>query len=176
MTSDENAVVETKRKRPVRRWIGNILLIMAVFAAIQWWQARPLASGPAPDLRAKLVSGEPVDLDQYLGKTVLVHFWADWCPVCRAEQGNIQAIAKDFAVVTIAMQSGSARAIHEYMAEQGLDFATIADPRAEISSAWGVKAVPTSFVVDPEGVIRFTAVGYTTETGLRARLWAVEKL
>lgn len=164
MTSDENPVVETSRKRPIRRWIGNLILILAVIIAIQWWQARPLASGPAPDLKAKLVSGEPVDLNQYRGKAVLVHFWADWCPVCRAEQGNIQEIAKDFPVVTVAMQSGGNSRIREYMAQQGLDFPTIADPRAEISGAWGVQAVPTSFVVDPEGVIRFTAVGYSTST------------
>jgi peroxiredoxin len=176
MTSDENAVAETKKKRPVRRWIANLLLILAVFIGIQWWQARPLASGPAPDLKARLVTGEAIDLGQYRGKTVLVHFWAEWCPVCRAEQGNIQAIAEDFPVVTIAMQSGGASAIREHMAEQGIDFATIADPRAEISGAWGVTAVPTSFVVDPEGVIRFTAVGYTTEPGLRTRLWLVDRL
>lgn len=176
MTTDDTAAVESKKKRPIRRWIGNLILILVVVIAIQWWQARPLASGPAPDLKAKLVSGEPIDLNQYRGKTVLVHFWADWCPVCRAEQGNIQAIARDFPVVTVAMQSGSDSAIREYMAQQALDFATIADPRAEISGAWGVQAVPTSFVVDPEGVIRFTAVGYTTEPGLRARMWAVDKL
>ena len=174
MTSDENAVVETKRKRPVRRWIGNILLIMAVFAAIQWWQARPLASGPAPDLRAQLASGEPVALDQYLGKTVLVHFWATWCPVCRMGDQDIDAIAEDFHVVSVAMQSGGSREISSYMGAEGLDFPVVLDEHGHLASDWGVPGVPASFVVDREGQIRSSTLGYTTEIGLRARLWAAQ--
>jgi peroxiredoxin len=63
-----------------------------------------------------------------------------------------------------------------YVEEQGLTFAVAADPDATIAGQWGVAAVPTSFVLDPEGRIRFSVVGYTTEVGLRVRLWAAEHL
>jgi peroxiredoxin len=162
-------------QRPWWRWLLNFALILCAFLLIQWWQSRPLANGQAPALAASLLNGQMVDLKHYRGQPLLVHFWAQWCPICRAEQGSIQAIAEDFPVLSIAMQSGSATTVAEFMREEDLTFPTIADPHAEIASAWGVKAVPVSFILDAAGTIRFSSVGYTTEAGLRARLWAAEK-
>lgn len=162
--------------RGYRSWLVNILLILAVFIGVQWWQARPLASGPAPALAGTLLDGRPFTLERLRagGETepVLVHFWATWCPVCRLEQGAIDAIARDHPVVTVAMQSGGEREIRAYLGEQGLRFPVLPDPEGVLSSAWGVPAVPASFVVDGTGRIRFATVGHTTEAGLRARLWA----
>ena len=122
------------------------------------------------------MSGEALDLRGLRGKSVLVHFWAEWCPICRAEQGTIQSIADEFPVITVAMQSGNAAAVQAFMEQESLSFSTIADPRGDISGDWGVDVVPASFVIDPEGVIRYTEVGFTTELGLRTRLWAAGKL
>jgi alkyl hydroperoxide reductase subunit AhpC len=47
----------------------------------------------------------------------------------------------------------------------------VLDPDGRLARAWGVRSLPTSFVVDREGEIRTVEVGYTTELGLRARLW-----
>ena len=165
-------VKTAKPRRSLRRWALNLALILAAFAAIHWWQTRPLASGSAPSLNGRSVSGEPLDLRGFRGRSVLVHFWAEWCPVCRAEQGAIQSIADDFPVITVAMQSGDGAAVREFMEQEALSFSAIADPRGEIAGDWGVTVVPTSFVIDPEGVIRYNEVGFTTEPGLRARLWA----
>lgn len=116
----------------------------------------------------------PVDLDSFLGSPVLVHFWATWCPVCRLSDHSINALAEDFEVVTVAMQSGSAGEVAKHLRQEGLSFPTIADPSAEIASRWGVAGVPTSFVLDGKGYIRFATVGHTTEWGLRGRLLAAE--
>lgn len=167
---------EQKPKRPLRRWAIDLAVILLAFGALQWWQTRPLASGPAPELSGLTVSGQAVNLEDFRGKPVLVHFWAEWCPVCKAEQGNIQSIAEDLPVLTVAMQSGDRDAVRNHMTQEGLSFETIADPMGSISSAWGVQGVPASFVVDAEGTIRFTEIGYSTEPGLRARLWAAENL
>ncbi|TAJ79338.1 MAG: protein disulfide oxidoreductase [Gallionellaceae bacterium] len=126
------------------------------------WQQRGIVSGVAPALPGVTWQGHPA----------LVHFWATWCPVCRAEQGSIDAIAKDYPnTVTIAMRSGDLAAVGKFMREQSLDFPVIGDPEGTISQAWGVHAVPASFIVDSTGQIRFVEVGYTTELGLRLRLW-----
>lgn len=168
-------VSTAKSKHSLRRWALNLALILAAFAAIHWWQTRPLASGAAPALNGRSVSGKPLELRGFHGRGVLVHFWAEWCPVCRAEQGAIQSIADDFPVITVAMHSGDRAAVREFMEQEALSFSAIADPRGEIAGDWGVTVVPTSFVIDPEGVIRYREVGFTTEPGLRMRLWAAER-
>ena len=170
----------TNDKTRYRSWLINLMLILAVFIGVQWWKARPLATGPAPALTGPLLDGRPFDLKALLesggGRPVLVHFWATWCPVCRLGQGGIEAIARDHALVSVALQSGDERDIRDFMGKEGLSFPVLPDPYGEAASAWGVAGVPASFVVDASGRIRFATVGYTTEAGLRARLWVAESL
>ena len=161
-----------KPRRPMRSLLINIAVVLAVFALVQWWQARPLAKGPAPELAGPDVNGVLQELNDLKGETVLVHFWAVWCPVCTATDGSVQSISEDYPVISVAMQSGSPEDIRKHMAEQGLEFPAIADPRGEIAGLWGVKGVPTSFIVDPNGNVADASVGFSTEAGLRARLWA----
>ena len=74
-------------------------------------------------------------------------------------------------MITVALKSGNDAAVAQYMKRQGLDFPVLNDPDGLISDAWGVHAVPASFVLEREGKIRFVEFGYTTGIGLRARLW-----
>lgn len=129
------------------------------------WQQRDIVAGAAPQLPGMTWSKQPT----------LVHFWATWCPVCRAEQSSIETLAKDFPnTVTIAMQSGDQAAVDKFMREQSLSFPVINDADGLISQAWGVHAVPASFIVDGNGQIRFVEIGYTTGWGLRLRLWLAQ--
>lgn len=57
------------------------------------------------------------------------------------------------------------------MREHELDFPVVNDPDGSIARAWGVHAVPASFILSPDGQIRFVEVGYTTGIGIRLRLW-----
>jgi len=61
--------------------------------------------------------------------------------------------------------------VSQYMRENGLDFPVLLDESGLLSVAWGVRGVPSSFIIDADGQIRHLAVGYTTELGLRFRLW-----
>jgi thiol-disulfide isomerase/thioredoxin len=163
-------------ERPNRfRWFGHLVVILAIFAVLHWWRTSPLASGDAPPLSGDLVYGGWVDLADFRGKPILVHFWAAWCPVCKLEDDSVDAIAKDFAVITVAMQSGGPTDIAAHLKKEGLSFAAIADPYGEIATRWGVAGVPTSFVLDGTGRIKFSTVGHTTEMGLRGRLWVASK-
>jgi peroxiredoxin len=158
-----------------KSWRGhviNILLFVLVVAGIRFWQQRDMVSGPAPQLQGVTLTGQPYILPTHPDKPVLVHFWASWCPVCRTEQGSIAAIAHDDAnVITIAMQSGKPEEVSRHMREQGINFPVLNDPDGSIARAWGVHAVPVSFIIAPDGKIRFVEVGYTTEIGLRIRKW-----
>src|SRR5512135_1834243 len=159
----------------LKKWLGhaaNVLMFVILVAGIRIWQHRDMASGAAPALQGFTLAGQPYTLPAHPGKPVLVHFWATWCPICRTEQGAITAIAHDGPnIITVAMQSGSPAAVSRHMREQGIDFPVVNDPDGSISSAWGVHAVPASFIIAPDGKIRFIEVGYTTSIGLRLRLW-----
>jgi len=151
----------------------EVLLVLLVFFAARLYMQRGVVQGAAPPLAGKLLDGGRVDLADLRGRPVLVHFWATWCPVCRLELSSIDAIAKDYTVITVAQRSGSAAHIRAYLKKHGVDFPVIADPDGVLSHRYGVQAVPASFVIGPRGRIRFVEVGYTTGFGLRARLWWV---
>lgn len=155
-----------------RDWLVNLLILLAIFGSVQWWRGRPLASGEAPPLAGTAVDGQPLDLRTLRGAPVLIHFWATWCPVCKLGQGAVDAIARDHRVVTVAMQSGDAAEVRRFMAEQGLRFPALPDADGGLASRWGVGAVPASFVLDGEGRIAYATLGLSSESGLRARLWA----
>lgn len=157
-----------------RKWLRVLwqsLTVIAVVMAVGFWQTRNLASGMAPPLVGLDVHGERLELSAWRGRPVLVHFWATWCPVCALEDDAIQAIARDWPVLTVAMQSGEAREIAAHLRENNLSFPVLVDGSGELSARFGVRAVPTTFVIDGEGRIRFREVGYTTSWGLRLRLW-----
>jgi thiol-disulfide isomerase/thioredoxin len=170
---------QSKQDRPAvtrprwLRWLRDILVLLLVFAAVQWWQARNLAAGPAPALAGLLSDGREYHLSPADGP-VLVHFWASWCPVCRLEQNSIDSIASDREVITIATNSGSADEINAYLDEHGLGMRVLMDETGEIARHWGATGVPASFIVDRDGRIAYAGMGYATEIGLRVRLWLAE--
>lgn len=166
-----NKEIQSKAKK----WRGyalNTLLLIIVVVGVRVWQQRDMVSGTAPTLQGFTLSGQVYQLGAHTGHPVLVHFWATWCPICRAEQGAIAAIAQDDpSVITIAMNSGKPEEVLKHMQEQDIAFPVLNDPDGTLSNAWGVHAVPASFIIAPDGQIRFVEVGYTTEIGLRLRLW-----
>lgn len=148
------------------------MLLIAVVAGVRAWQHRDAPSGAAPALAGQLLGGGPyVDLAQARERPMLVHFWATWCAICAAEQDSIEAIARDHPTLTVAMQSGPDAVVERHMAQEALGFPVLNDSDGSVAARWGVRAVPATYVVDARGQIRFLEVGYSTELGLRLRLW-----
>lgn len=164
--------------RRLRRWLPNLLMALAILVGFHWWQTRHVPSGPAPDFDALAVSTQPgltMSLAQWRaahpGRPVALHFWAEWCGICRMEEGNVTSVATDWPVLSVAMSSGDVANVGRVMGQRGLDWATVIDPRADIARRYGLGAVPALVVVAPDGSISSTSVGYTTTLGMRARLW-----
>lgn len=157
------------RKR-LLRWGIEILLLFVVLYGVQQWRTREAVSGAAPRLDRTLIDGQPFSLTT-ASRPLLVYFWATWCPVCRMQQGVIDALAEDASVVTLALSSGTDEDISAYLEQHGLDFPVVSDADGSLAAQWGVQGVPTSFVVDANDQVRFVTSGYTTGPGLRTRLW-----
>jgi peroxiredoxin len=152
------------------------LLVFLVVILVQAWQGRNLADGPAPPLTGISSTGQPVDLAGYRGQPVLVYFWAEWCPVCRFAEDGISRLAADHPVVGVAVASGDAEAVAAYHREHGLRFTSLLDEEGRQLAEWGASGVPTAFIVDGQGHIRFASSGYSSEWGLRLRLWVARWL
>lgn len=163
--------VKSMLKSRAFRVAAEIGIVVLVFLVIRAYQHRDIAAGVAPALTGTTLAGTRYVLADAAERPVLVHFWATWCSICRLEQGSIDALARDYPVITVAMQSGAETEVQRHLTEQGLSFAVINDPSGEIAKRWGVHAVPASFVVDAGDRVRFVEVGYTTGVGLRARLF-----
>jgi peroxiredoxin len=158
--------------RPSRwRWWAQIATGVALLLAVRTYTLRGVASGPAPALVGRDLDGHAVSLVDLSGKPVMVHFWATWCPVCRAESGSIDALAREHPVVTVATSSGQAESIRAAMNQSGVRFPVVVDAGGDIARAWGVSRFPTSFFLGTDRRIRYAESGFTTGIGLRARLW-----
>ncbi len=158
-------------KRRMLGWGLEILLLLMVVYLLHLWQTRDTVAGEAPSLSGQTLSGDQFNLQNLRGQPAVVHFWATWCPVCQLENGTINDLNADYPLITVAMQSGSDTTIQAYLDENDLSFPVISDPDGYLAARWGVRGVPTTFILDGDGNIRFTEVGYTTGFGLRARIW-----
>jgi len=160
-----------KLNKKYYRLIVELTLILVVLFAVRFWVQRDVTSGIAPNISAFMLDGQYFELYQNKTRPILVHFWATWCPVCKFEQSNIENIAKDHPVITIVMQSGDEHELNQFMREEKLFFNVINDESGMLSRKYNIRGVPVSFIVNKENKIKFVEVGYTTELGLRMRLW-----
>ncbi len=156
------------------RILAQGLLLLMIYFAIRYWQGRDDIQGLAPVIQAVRLNGEAYDLAKYRGKPVLVHFWATWCPVCQQENQNIAALAEDYQVITVATWIESEAQVAEYLQEEGIKMPVIVDVDRRWAKKYAIKAVPYSFIIDSKGLIRFVEKSYSTEAGLRLRLWWLE--
>lgn len=156
----------------IKKFLKNLLLFgLALFliSNIVSYLRSP-AINEKISIDVKLLDGKSVSLNDYKSKPVIIYFWASWCPTCKLQSSAIDELSKEFQVLTIAVNSGSDKEIKEYMDEKGYSFATINDKSGNISRDFKVKAFPTTFVLDSNGSIIFSEVGYTSGIGFRLRL------
>jgi thiol-disulfide isomerase/thioredoxin len=172
---DSTTAATTGRRRRWLAYAAEAALVVLLLVGVHLWQTRDLPSGVVLPLDGALLDGGTVSLRAFRGQPVLVHFWATWCPVCKMEQESINAIARDHTVISIAMQSGSAADVAAHLARNRLVFPVVNDPDGIIAQRWNIRGVPTSFIIDAEGGIRFVEAGYTTEAGLRLRLMLADR-
>lgn len=158
-----------KRRRQSGWWFWAALL--AILLIVPAWQGRTLIEGRPPPLDTLSIDGAPFAWDALAGRPAVLYFWATWCPVCTAMRGNIEAVAADYPVVTVALQSGSDQELREYLHTKRFRLPVHPDPDGAIAARYGLKGVPAIFIVDARGAIRHAVTGYTTELGLRVRLW-----
>ncbi len=123
----------------------------------------PPGARAAEDFALPMPDGRQFRLSDHRGKVVFINFWATWCPPCREEMPSMERLfsgQKDraFSMVAVSLDASPA-AVTPYLAQGGFTFPVALDPRMDLASAYGVRALPASFIVDPRGVIVAVALG-----------------
>ena len=118
---------------------------------------------PVPDLTMTTIDGRSVSMADQLGKVVLVNFWATWCGPCREEIPYLVQLAGRYpdhlTVIGVSEDAGGVDLVASFAAQYGVNYPIVMST-PDIKRAFpGVVALPTSFVVDPEGRIVESHVG-----------------
>ena len=126
---------------------------------------------PALDFHVTDLNGEALSLEQYRGQVVLLDFWATWCPPCIAEIPNLKKTYEkykdqQFQIVGISLDR-SKEPLEAYIQKENLTWLHYWDNIGKVSNLYKVQAIPSTFLIDGEGVIRKTNLrGYRLETAV----------
>ena len=129
---------------------------------------------PAPDFTLKDLDGNTVRLSDFLGKVVFLNFWATWCPPCRNEMPDIEKVHwkyKDRDVVVLGIDlRENASTVRPFVEDGGYTWTFLLDTTGEVGSMYSVSAIPTSYFVDRNGIIRAVVIGGMTGATMEAKL------
>jgi thiol-disulfide isomerase/thioredoxin len=128
----------------------------------------------APDFTLLDLEGKEVRLGEFRGKVVFVNFWATWCPPCRAEMPDIESLYqehKDKGLVVIGIDiSESEATVRQFVQRGGYSWTFVLDSDGAVAASYNIRAIPTSFFIDREGVIQAVNIGAMTKKGMEATL------
>jgi peroxiredoxin len=131
----------------------------------------------APDFTLKATDGKTYTLSELRGQAVIINLWATWCPPCRAEMPAIQKLYdeyKDQGLVVLAVNStvqDDATAIAPFIAQYGLTFPILLDENGDVTRAYQLRSLPSSYFIGRDGVIHEVVIGGPmAEALLRTRI------
>ncbi len=181
-----DAVSQFPFRLSTRGVVRNVLATVAlgvVIAGLVWYFDRPghsstsepitltaVASGTAPevgkeapDFRVQGLDGQTFQLSDFRGSAVWINFWASWCPPCRAESPDIEAVYEDNrgdGLVVLALSIGEgAGAVQDYVERTGITFTVGLDEGTDIAAAYRIAGIPSHYFVDRDGILRESRVG-----------------
>lgn len=119
-----------------------------------------------PDFTALTLSGAPARLGDTKGKIVILNFWATWCPPCRAEMPSLESLWKgmkdrDFTIMGVS-GGEPLETVKSFVEAGGYTYPLFADPSNGIAAKYGVRAIPTTLILNKEGGVIASKVGGAT--------------
>lgn len=145
-------------------WLLVPVLALSALAADAAEFVKVARDAPPPLVLTDL-NGKRHDLSAYRGKVVLVNFWSTWCPPCREEMPSMQRLKEKMAgepFVMLGVNSGEpAEDLAEFLKLVKVDFAILLDGDGTATRRWKVFGLPSSFLIDRQGKVRYTLTGTT---------------
>jgi peroxiredoxin len=160
-----------------RRWAVIMLLAVIVSTFWIWLSVIPasattggLIPSPregflAPDFTLDTLDGDQITLSDLRGKVVVINLWTSWCPPCRAEMPaieNVYQANKEQGLEVLAVNStyqDSETSAAAFVQELGLSFPILLDRDGSVSNRYQLRALPTTYFIDRQGIIRSVVPG-----------------
>lgn len=167
----------------MKKLIWFFLAAVLITAAVAGIAGAGPKTGPnvgqqAPDFKLKSVTGADVALSALRDKPVFLNFWATWCPPCRAEMPDLQAMYKKygsrmhFLAVNVQESTGE---VTGFLKSNKYTFPVVLDNKGSVTGKYFVNGIPTSLVIDTKGVIQGKNVGALSASQLEALIRKVLK-
>ena len=122
-----------------------------------------LSGVAAPALKLKDSDGAETDLAKLRGQWVLVHFWASWCGPCRKEMPTLQRMSQKIPSKTLRLvlvnTAESDDEVFSFLATIAPELNSLMDRDGKVTETWQPRGLPSSFLVDPQGKLRYLALG-----------------
>ncbi len=141
------------------RWVTGLCIVLLA--------AKASAVGlreEAPDFTLKSLEGSNLRLEEYRGQVVLINFWASWCGPCRQEMPVLDRLHHryedtGFAVLGVNVE-GDSDSAREIVDKTNVTFPILLDAGQKVSELYSLEAMPSTVVVDRDGVVRYIHRGY----------------
>jgi peroxiredoxin len=179
----EARVTEPARK-PDAVTVALVVLLL-IGAAIMGWheveESRRLPDdSPAPDFTVERLEGAPVTLSALRGEVVLLDFWATWCPPCREEIPGYIELTKKYGkdglvIIGISLDQAGPGVVRPFVAKSGINYPIVMGDDTTVAAFGGVEGIPTTFLIDREGLIRDKKVGMMATAEYEKKILAILK-
>ncbi len=152
---------------PVKRVVSAHLLVRLLIALLaSAGPASALGEGDdAADFEAPMLhSDRTVALSDHLGKVVYLDFWASWCDPCRIAIPEIEKLRtefpkEDFQVLAVNLDKSVKKAT-KFLKKNPVGYPSLTDPKGKVPRMFGLETMPTSYLIDRNGVIRYVHKGF----------------
>ncbi len=143
--------------------LGWLLLVLLTMFFVN--EARAVGiRDEAPDFTLKSLDGNNLRLEEFRGKVVLINFWASWCGPCRQEMPLLDRLhhryeETGFTVLGVNVE-GDSKPAQEIVDKTKVTFPVLIDEGQKVSELYDLEAMPSTIVIDRDGVIRYIHLGY----------------
>ena len=111
----------------------------------------------APDFTLTNIDGDTVTLSDYKGKALFLNFWAEWCGPCTQEMPSIESLyqkTENLNIEVLAINVGeSLETVSKFIESNNYNFTTLIDEASEAASSYGVRSIPSTFIINKDGNI-----------------------
>jgi len=145
--------------------IAVVLVVVGVVSKHRENAGKIITNGDrAPEFRLPNLNGQMINLSDFRGKVVMVHFWATWCPPCVEEIPtlaylNQQLTGSDFAMLPVSVDESGATAVNSFLQQKGLNLSVLLDPDRATAGRYGTFKFPETYILDREGIVRYKLIG-----------------